>query len=135
MASDLLCSGEPAWCRIILVHSYCHELDALWELGHKPLIFWALGASEPHLCPAPACPHTSRGQLRKKRLAWGSHLAPLCRQHQLLQHFEKLRREDHCITMKLSNTGGGVLLEPQLLDTTFLIATPYLYVVLFLPFR
>lgn len=107
MASDLLCSGEPAWCGIILVHSYCHERDALWELGRKPLICWALGASESNLCPAPACPHTPWAGSEKKRLAWGSHLAFLCRQHQLLQQFEKLKRENHCITVKFSNTRGA----------------------------
>lgn len=73
VAADLLRSGEPAWCRIILVHSYCREPDALWEPGHKPLICWASGAAESNLCPAPACSHTPRGQLRKKSLAWGSH--------------------------------------------------------------
>lgn len=107
VAADLLCSGKPAWCRIILVHSYCHEPDALWELGHKPLICWALRAAESNLCPAPTCPHTSWSQLRKKSLAWGGHLVLLCRQHELLQHFEKLRRENHCFIMKLSKTLGA----------------------------
>lgn len=38
---DLLCSGEPACCRIILAHFYCHGLEALQQLGYKPLFCWA----------------------------------------------------------------------------------------------
>lgn len=131
MASDLLCSGEAVWCRIILVHSYCHELDALWEHGHKPLICWVLELQSPTSVQLAHTLHSASSERRgwPRAVIWlfSADSTSSC---SILRSWE-----ERTIVSLWSSPIPGVLLESQLQDTTFLFATLCLYAVLFLPFK
>lgn len=73
--ADLLCSGEPACCRITLARFYCRGLGTLRQLGCKPLICWATGAAGSHTLRGEAEVWLSRQPPPKAATLWGSQVS------------------------------------------------------------